>query len=142
MNTSIIQSDEVIDILWDVFKKRFTNDYSLIIADDAYYCPTLTEVRSLLSKNHLDKKKFTDSKFDCDDYAFGLKNLFIKRAYYRKQRKNPYCVGLLWGNVLSETPHAINFVITNRKKVYLIEPQQDKIIKPTPRDDKISFVYV
>ena len=46
------------------------------------------------------------------------------------------------GKILGNVPHAINFVITNELKLFLIEPQLDKILKPTRKDRGIYSIYM
>ncbi len=139
----IINSDEVEGIIRKTFGKRFTDDFSLQIHDEQYYCPNIDDVTTILEKNTVDKQEYIEDVFDCDDYALILKAFFIKQAYKNKKRRYPYCLGIIMGGkLLGDIPHAINFVITDKLKLLLIEPQQDQILEPTSLDREIYFVYV
>ncbi len=139
----IINSDEISNIIKKAFGRRFTRDFSLQISDEQYYCPSLDDVKLMIKKNNDDRLEYTDSIFDCDDYALSLKYFFIKQAYKNHHRRYPYCMGMIMGaKLLGDIPHAINFVITDKLKLYLIEPQEDKIIKPTKSDRQIYFIYI
>jgi len=139
----IINHTEIEDIIKQTFGKRFTRDFSLQISDEQYYCPSLEDVTLLIEKNTSDKMEYIGDVFDCDDYALVLKAFFIKQAYKDKHRRYPYCMGMIMGGKLQgNIPHAINFVITDKLEFYLIEPQQDEILKPTKLDREIYFMFI
>lgn len=138
----IINPIQIQSVIEDAFKRRFTSDFYLQVADEEYYCPSMDEVKEIIKKNTIDRMQYTDDVFDCDDYALGLKYHFIKQAYKNKHREHPYCMGIIMGNILEDIPHAINFVITNTLELYLIEPQTDEILQPTEKDREIYFIYM
>ncbi len=138
----IINSDEIEDIIRATFGKRFTRNHTIQIADEQYFCPSLKFVKKMLAKNKVDKFEYIEEKFDCDDFAFILKAYFIKQAYKDKKRRYPYCLGIIMGKLLGDINHAINFVITDSLKFYLIEPQTDAILKPTKKDREIYSIYM
>ncbi len=139
----IINSDEIESVIRKTFGKRFTHDFSLQIHDEQYFCPSMDDVKVLLEKNKVDKLEYIEDKFDCDDFAFILKAYFIKQAYKDKKRRYPYSLGLIMGGkLLGNIPHAINFIITEKLKILLIEPQTDAILKPTKNDREIYFIYM
>lgn len=109
--------------------------------DGRYYCPPLTEVKLLVKANYIDKRVWTREKYDCDDFAIGLKYMFTTYAYRNGKRRHPYAIGMLWGRNLVEGHHAINVIITDRKQVLFIEPQNDRVFNPRPRDKNIYFMY-
>lgn len=137
----IIDGDELYDILLKTLTNKFAKDNNIIFGDEKYYCPSYRDIRALLKKNYIDKMKYTEEKYDCDDFAISLKYFFIKDSYANKIRRYPHCFGILMGGELKEGSHAINIVITNKKKVYFIEPQNDKMFKLRKEDKDIYFIY-
>ena len=137
----IIDGDELYDILIKKLKNKIAKDCKIIFADDKYYCPSYSDIQILLKKNSNDKTKYTDEKYDCDDFTISLKYFFIKDSYAKKIRRHPHCLGILMGGELKEGSHAINIVITNKKKLYFIEPQNGKMFEPRKEDKDIYFIY-
>jgi len=139
----ILDSDEIAEIIKKTFGTRFTDDFSLQISDEQYYCPSLEDVTAILEKSTVDKREYIEEVLDCDDFAVLLKAHFIKQAYKEKKRRHPYAVGLIMGGKLQgNIPHAINFLITDKMELLLIEPQTDTIQKPTKLDKEIYFIYL
>ena len=139
----IIDAAKIDNIIRETFDGKLASDFSLQISDEKYFCPSIDDVKLLIKKNTVDRLQYTDDIFDCDDYALSLKYFFIKSAYKDKKRRYPYCVGIIMGGkLLGNIPHAINFVITEKLKLLLIEPQNDSIIFPRKSDAEIFFVYI
>ena len=139
----VIDSYRVEKIIKKTFGRRFTRDFYLQLADEEYYCPPLSDIRKLVKQNKIDRLTYSAEKFDCDDFAVSLKSIFIKHAYKNKERRYPHCLGIIMGGkLLGNIPHAINIVISNQLKVYLIEPQEDKIFRPRKSDREIYFIYI
>ena len=139
----ILTRYEIEVIIRETFGTRFTDDFTLQMSDEQYHCPSLEKVKAILEKSTLDKREYIEEKFDCDDYARILKVDFIKQAYKEKKRRHPYAVGVIKGGKLQGSiPHAINFVITDKMELFLIEPQTDTIEKPTKQDREIYFIDI
>ena len=131
------------EIIRKSFGRRFTRDCNIVLEDDAYYCPPKSDVTRLLRENSTNRKKYAPDIYDCDDFAFTLKYCFIKDAYRNKERRYPHCFGIIMGGKLDgDEPHAINLVITNKLKLFLVDPQTDRIFKPKKSDRLIYFVYI
>ena len=139
----ILNRGEIEDIIKKTFGNRFTDDFSLQMSDEQYYCPSIQDVKVILEKSTVDKREYIEEKMDCDDYARILKVDFIKQAYKEKKRRHPYAVGVIKGGKLQgNIPHAINFVITDKMELLLIEPQTDTIKEPTNQDREIYFIDI
>lgn len=135
-------SDEIIKIISKQLGP-FMEDYpAYCISDEQYHCPTIKEVQKILTKSKLNSKIWLSEKFDCDDFALALKYEFIKNAWHNKKRKIPYSVGIINGDSSGEGYHAINFVICDDGKLYLIEPQTDEMFLPSRNFKDIYFIYI
>lgn len=110
----------------------------IYLADNTYYCPSVYETSQILQRTAVDKRTWTENRFDCDDFAYVLKGEFSKAAYENKNRKLAYCVGIVWGNLPG--PHAINWVINDDKRLRFIEPQRDTIYFPGVNDGNIYLM--
>ncbi len=137
-----IKSSEVKKIVTKQLKSKLKKSLSFQIADAEYFCPSIGDVKAILSRTYVDNKfyQWTAQKFDCDDFAIVLKAEFAKDGYKNGSRRAPHCVGIVWGNLPG--PHAINWVIDSTKRLWFIEPQNDKIFLPRKADKDIYFLYV
>ncbi len=75
---------------------------------------------------------------NCDDFAIVLKADFAKDAYRNLVRRSPHCFGVVWG--MLPGPHAINWVITDDKQFWFVEPQNDKIYKPSDLEKDVWMI--
>lgn len=136
---TIITYKKVEKILRKQFKGKLTLDCHIMTCDDKYYCPSIAEVNKILLENP-DLNWYSDSTYDCDDFARQLQAAVSQYAYFKGVRKNPYCIGRIHGDITSDTPHAINLFIDNNLQVFFIEPQSGRIIIPNDTDIEISFI--
>ena len=111
----------------EIIKTKFGMIHPPHLADSLYYCPSAAYVESLLEKDLTDRKTYADESFDCDDFAWMLKAAFCEDAYRNGQRRAAHAMGIIWGEF--PHPHAINWVITDDKRLLLIEPQTDKWVQ-------------
>src|SRR5262245_32661452 len=61
--------------LLDEFKDRIINSHVYFL-DGGFYLPTLGEVVSILSASRVAQMDYSTERFDCDDFAFGVKGEF------------------------------------------------------------------
>ena len=85
--------------------------------DNLYQLPQFNEVRDFINNDNLSFKKYRKEYFDCDDFAI------ILWGRLREQFQ-----GCAVGFALSGT-HAFNVFIDDKRKMWIIEPQTDKIFK-------------
>lgn len=131
-----IDNNELYKLIRDKLSNKITKNTYISIADSQYYCPTKQVATDIVKKSMINNMKYRPQVFDCDDYAFLLKADFIKDAYYNKERRAPYIVGIVYTEL--PVPHALNILIDSKKDVYFIEPQTDGII--LPNDDSIESI--
>lgn len=106
------------------------------LGDSRYFLPELSEVREIVQATAVDRRKWVEERFDCDDFAWILKSHFVEAAYKDGQRRAAHCVGVVWGLIRGE-PHAVNWVLTSDRIFRFIEPQTDEIWQPTEDDREI-----
>jgi len=134
----------ILDLIWDYFRKpkpvpitdtpTITRDeiYKLLrnftdniyIGDNTYKTVQKSDMIAFLARNTVDERRYIVEAHDCDDYAFELMG--------DVSTWNPAgAFGIVWGNRTDGAPHAWNFFIGEDKKVWYVEPQNDKIFQPT-----------
>ncbi len=108
---------------------------SRILVDRKYKTSTKVEFESFIKQNTVDLYKYVSEYYDCDDFSFALKGAI----------SNPDWGALTFGIVFAEMPtgakHALNFFIDNNREFWFVEPQTDRIWKPTT-DWKIYFLLM
>ncbi|WP_143467748.1 lectin MOA-related protein [Leptolyngbya ohadii] len=107
---------------------KLAADPGMRYGDAFYYLPTLEEVQFILKASELERRTWTEERFDCDDFAYVLKGEMSAHAYDIGPSRFGLCVGIVWGyfNWL-EGYHAVNWFIGVDKKLRFIEPQNDSI---------------
>ena len=115
------------------------NNYLQIVPlDDVYYCVNEFTALEILKKSRIDKKRYANDRYDCDDYAFALKGE-IGRRYSLNS------VGLI---IDYSGHHAYNCMIVSdfgKPKVIYIEPQTDEVVirqDGTPYEMEFGFVII
>jgi len=130
-----VDNAEVKRILKERLGAKLSRTSKIYLPDTLYYLPPKSDAENILRVSVLDSKKWTSEVFDCDDFSYVLKAEFCQDAYRQGKRRAPYCMGIVWG--LLPTPHAINWVITDDKQLYFIEPQTDAVFLPRATDKEI-----
>jgi len=129
---------EVRRALTEQLSGKFAKDIKIYLPDTEYYCPSLQYAKKVLAESELDKRLYSATRFDCDDYAICLKAAFAEDAYRNKVRRAPHAFGIVWGYLPG--PHALNFVINDDGVVRFVEAQNDKIFLPRKDDKNIWLV--
>ena len=105
-------------------------NYTIELADDAYYCPSEAVARKVIRAAGIDRRRYIAEIFDCDDFAHLLKSAFIENVYDSGARSMPYAMGIVWGN---RPPHAVNFVALSEggeARIRIVEPQDGRLHEP------------
>lgn len=131
-----IEFEELDRILKNIFGKN-----SLIwLVDSKYKLTSLEEMKRFLEEDQTDTMKYISDYRDCDDSAFRLKGAFSYPGW------SDLAVGWTYSNV-----HAYNSFVDDKKVVYLIEPQSDRIFTPgevaevvnkVKKERKLKTVYL
>lgn len=113
--------------------------------DPEYYNPTMDEVKQILEETKIERLTYKKNKFDCDNFALGLKWKVGKTALKEDHREVEYCIGIVWGKIKMNDQwvnHAINWFIDDQGKIWLIEPQNDEVFDPEGMIKEVWFLYV
>jgi len=140
--------EKQLQIIWP----KLELDKNIWLADSEYWMPKRKDVEELLKASWVDKKKYIQSTWDCDNYALYL----MAECHYlvaglvwseliKKEDALPWAFGECWGyfNVNWNEivrKHAINIVLTEDDGILLIEPQTDEIWIPERKKDSIHYV--
>lgn len=130
------------DILGDLGKNA-----RLHTADTRYCLPPYAAAETIIKTSkmkQLAKKEGSGRRkesFDCDDFALLLKARFAYAAYREPEKYDncPYCIGIVWGMLPFPFPHSMNWMVTDDRNFYFIEPQREKII---PLEQCRNFRYI
>jgi len=139
MGGKYVCREEMMEIINTQLAGKLLPNYRLYFGDFNCYCPPLNDVKKILKKSTVNMKKWTEHIFDCDDFAFVLKSDFCIDNYRNKERRVPYCFGIIWGKHIPGD-HAMNWVIADDLKLYLVEPQDDSIRLPSGTDYDIYLL--
>ena len=109
--------------------KRFLPGlYSRInLPDRRFDLMSLADVHELLDWAGVFRFQFQDERFDCDNFAKSLSARSAEWAAPRADYKNAPAFGHLWGNI-DGRGHAVNWVILDTGRLWLVEPQQQRKI--------------
>lgn len=106
------------------------------IVDGKYGCYPKSEVERFLKSDVIDKLKYHKERFDCDNFALALAGREAE-WYAGGVNESGSAFGIVHGDIrkketdTKKRPHAINFFIDDEGELWLIEPQNDKMFKPT-----------
>ncbi len=104
-----------------------------ILVDREYETISIDKLHKIIRKDQVNETRYVSEKFDCDDFSLLLAGRLAR-----------YSAGMIHvvytGKDDVDQHHALNWAITDDKKVYYIEPQTDRIFEPTD-DYIINFIY-
>ena len=66
---AIATATRVQEIITTTLGSKITSDAVVRMGDVQYYLPTLNEVQQLLTESSLDRCKWLEERFDCDDFS-------------------------------------------------------------------------
>lgn len=120
----------------EIIKEKL-NPKHIRLADGKYGCYSIDDLKKLLESNEIDEIKYIKQKFDCDDFATALLGREKKWWHSQDVPDVGSSFGMVHGDIrkseddTESRPHAVNFLVDHEGEVWLIEPQNDKITKPT-----------
>ena len=97
-----------------LLRNNFPNT-KIILSDNNYDLCSLEEAKYFLGKDITNFEKYEKESYDCDDFSRVL-------WFYWKDWQETLAMGIAWSNV-----HAFNILIDDQKRIWIIEPQDDKI---------------
>jgi hypothetical protein len=102
---------------------------TFLITDDEYYLPTVEEVQQILCASVVSRLAAAGDRFDCDDFAFGVKGEVALCGYVKDELKTlSICFGVIMGVFEEDGNHTACFFVahdpkTNEQAVHVIEPR-------------------
>ncbi|MBA7543563.1 hypothetical protein ES705_35894 [subsurface metagenome] len=100
----------------------------------------MNDAKEVIRESAVDRKKWVQERFDCDDFAHVLKAHFAEATYADVSRHLAHCFGVVSG--MLPGPHAINWMVNEDMELRFVEPQTDEIFVPRETDKNIWFMLV
>ncbi|MBL0716115.1 MAG: lectin MOA-related protein [Desulfosarcina sp.] len=135
LDGATISRKELRNLITSELDGKLSKKWCLHTADANYYLPRLDAAKKIIADSNMQQlaspsgTKRRGECFDCDDFSLLLKARFAYAAYSNKEHLNrPYCFGIVWGMLPFPFPHSMNWIVTDDKKFYFIEPQRQEVI--------------
>jgi hypothetical protein len=87
----------------------------IYLSDNVFGLISMEDAKRFLKEDKTNLKKYEREVYDCDDFSRVL-------WFYWRDWNSILAIGMAWSNV-----HAFNIMITDDKKIWVVEPQLDKI---------------
>lgn len=137
------------DKLKEVIRKKLGKTGYLSISDGKEYAsPTRKQILKFLKRDQTDKFVYKAETFDCDNFAIILLSRLYESQYVAGAKRSVtfgFLSGLIYkSRKLGEKTtdkdakpekHQMNFVVTSKGSLYLVEPQNDELYYPDPRNE-------
>lgn len=136
-----------------------TKDISLTTADAVYTLVPYDEIYDYV--NHHDKTnqiKYKPELYDCDDFSSTLSGnvrawfttlVSARKSNNTTEKLGGPAFGIVHGDIRSKkdptepSPHAMNFFVDEKKRLWLVEPQTDAFFhEPLPEKSKIWEIFL
>jgi len=127
---SYIELNNIIPYIRNQAGKIYLINPDLKVLDNEYALLTKTQIEEFLKSDWTNFRNYRKEKFDCDDFAIVLLGRFHEKF-------GNCSVGF----ACSDT-HAFNFFVDEKRKLWLIEPQTDKIFISSNSKYKINFALI
>jgi len=120
---------------WDELRsllKGACKEPTIYLSDTSYALISKSEMLRFLKEDLVDLAKYTPEYYDCDDFSFRLHGALSL----------PVWGGIAFGIAWSAT-HAYNIFVDDERKVWIIEPQTDQLMKPSnvsPYDTRLIIM--
>ena len=113
--------------------KNYVPTAQIIMADNWKYLCHYDDIALFLAQDQTNKMEWIEETRDCDDFAFRLKGQFSIPSW------SGLALGICW--TTEPYSHALNAMVTEDMKLWLIEPQSDEIIDNL-KDIKIRLILM
>lgn len=122
----------------EILQKSLPKLNALHVCDTDYYTYGTESLKTFLSSDNTNDIKYVPEGFDCDDFAkvlLGREKLWAYPLSQTVQRASTF--GMVTGDIRKmETDtekrlHAVNCFIDEEGVLWLVEPQNDSIYRPT-----------
>ena len=118
-------------------QQQFPNAH-IRIPDSNFSAPTRKEFEAWLQEGNVSTKAYHPEWFDCDDFARALRcKIFKIGQSYQTTLTVAYCEGHTAGGY-----HAYNLLIDNKDTIYIIEPQNDRMVPAAESTYRTDFIQL
>lgn len=93
-------------------------------ADRKYKLVDTNHLKRFLKINTVSNIKYVSNDFDCDDFSMLLQGDVTRWD-------SALAFGIVWGITPQGYKHAWNWFVGKDKKIYFVEPQNDRVFLPT-----------
>ena len=131
-----LSAKELQTLVNDTLGAQLASGLRLHTADSRYCLPSYAGAEAIIAQSELAQLAKPSGRvkrgesFDCDDFALLLKARFAYAAYREPDNYQncPCCFGIVWGMLPFPFPHSMNWMVTDDRRFYFIEPQREEII--------------
>ena len=119
--------------VYEILREKYPNATSSIYRADTSYSPMdYAKMQSIWRSSNLEKYRWKEEKFDCDDFAVCFKATVAQWCYHNIPDQEAYLCGVMFAtsNNWRKEGHAFNFTLDANKTVILFEPQNGSMIQP------------
>ena len=106
---------------YDILRDEFPGA-QIYIPDQTVGVASFSQYFNFLKLNKIDKAQYISEDYDCDDFAREL-------WHYFKGLNTKIAFGHIWISKPLGSGHALNWFIDNELRLWLVEPQNDKIMQ-------------
>jgi hypothetical protein len=118
-----ITADELEKLILNTFGTQY--QYFVAISDEWFRLIKYEDMVNLLKEDDTDTIPYVDTVFDCDDFSDVLLGSLTRKTW-----NQGYAIGNLWYiNEELNFGHAVNLFVDDQRRMWIIEPQNDKIIQ-------------
>jgi hypothetical protein len=124
-----------------------TMPLDIVLVDERYYLPPFEDGAGIVRASTQAALQYRDETHDCDDYSRELLGAFGQAAYADGRQREPFAVGMLHCMFADRAEdgeagaHALNFMLTEDKKLWIIEPQTNELFLLDRRVQYAWFIY-
>ncbi len=104
---------------------------SFKMADSSYKLVEMPVLKAFLRGNSVNSYVYEKDSFDCDDFSFALMGDVTKWD-------SDLAFGIIWVTTPNSTGHALNWCVDVNRKLWFVEPQNNKIFEIT-EDYKVRW---
>lgn len=113
-------------------------DAHIRIPDPNLTAPTRAEFEAWLQEDNVSTRTYNPEWFDCEDFARAIRcKMFKIGQIYKTTFTVAYCEGYTEGGY-----HAYNLLIDNKDDIYIIEPQNDRIVPADESTYRTDFIQL
>lgn len=104
-----------------ILKSELGTKCKIYLSDMLYKTTSKEEIERFLAEDDTNYYKYVSEFFDCDDFSYRLHGQLSVPGW------SDLAFGIFWTGLPNGGGHALNIFIDNEDKVWIVEPQNDKV---------------